>query len=67
MGPHLTTPAPAPLTATEATIINRQAEYLALFNIVLDYNQDGSDVTWPTTFFIMFITIAIVAVIIFTY
>ena len=67
MGPRLTTPAPAPITATEATTIYRQAEYPALFNIVLDYNQDGSGLTWPTTFFIMFITIAIVALAVFTY
>ena len=67
MGPRLTTPAPAPITATEATTIYRQAEYPTLFNIVLDYNQDGSGLTWPTTFFIMFITIAIVALAVFTY
>ena len=67
MGPRLTTPAPQPLTATVATIINRHAEYRALFNVVLDYNQDGSCLTWPRTFFIMFITLAIVLLVVLTY
>ena len=65
-GGSKTTPAP-PVTATEATLINRHNEYPALFNLVLDYNQDGSGLTWPTTLFIMGLTTAIIILVVIIY
>ena len=67
MGNTGTTPKPQPITATEATLINRHNEYPALFNVVLDYNQDGSGLTWPTTLLIMGLTVAIVLTVVATY
>ena len=66
-GGSKTNPPPAPVTATEATLINRHNEYPALFNLVLDYNQDGSGLTWPTTLFIMGLTTAIIILVVIIY
>ena len=48
-------------------MINWHNEYPALFNLVLDYNQDVSGLTWPTTFFIMGLTIGIVILAVIIY
>ena len=69
MGSSNSTPAPQPITATEASVktINRTNHYPAIFNLILDYNEDGSGLTWPTTIFISAVTIALVVLVVVLY